>query len=454
MKTKLIIIILLIQTIAISAQKLQLADNATSEIILRKHLKARFFEGCNIIIGNQNPDSILHNIREHIYGDFFIRLTIYAFGDWALKPDYKVYKMNIKSQWKGYEIYKLVIPQYSPRNDSIAAFYGFRDRFFHYEDIPGNPLRGRYLIAYNHKTGMMFYLDWPGGVFFHWSTLEFFKKKYPKLKWDTLPDFTKKPIPLISPKTKDERKKLLASELMKNIYSYRIIKSGILDSLIDRLNHLKDNVEQFPLIDNLLPDFDENLFMEASMIYNNDKIEYWRFEYPGYDSLYNSKGGRRNRAWEKYMPLKKQYYVVGYDLKRELIHFISGNFYLTRFADYYFSSRDLQYQTNYDSLGFAWQRICFVNDRLLSYFPDNYEYLIQKRSIEPNGEDNNYWYYILHSAIPYNRKLPEYDELTHKIVSYMCCLPPEYRFCDYKVRMSKTNWEIVEIVDTIKCFDK
>jgi hypothetical protein len=450
MKNKLIIPILLLTTTVSFAQSFLPADNTTSEAILRKHLKAMFIEECTHLKKESNPDSILNDITQRGYGDFLIRQTTYGFGDWVLKPSFHVFKLNIKSPWEDYEIYKLEIPRYTSRNDSIAGYFGYRDLFSN-ENNSTNPLRGENLLAFNYKKNKVMYLDWPNNVLFHRSESFFFKKIYPNLVWEDLPDLSYAEKPILSPSTDIERKKFLVSELMKNIYCYRLIKSGILDSLVEKQNIIKEQIDQFPLIDSLIPNFDENLYFKAEKIIDNGTMEYWRFEYPGYDSLYNRNEGWRNTFWEKYIKLQRQYYVIGYNLKRELVSFISGNFYLSRFSDYYFPSNERK-MLKFDSLEFAYNRERYVKSRALSLCPDIYYNLTNKSSCDSNGEDENYWYFILHSAIPYYHLISFYDD--DGTLSKMCCAPPNYKFCDYHLRLNKRNWEIVEIMNKPKCFDK
>lgn len=449
-----IISILFINLMPTESQTIKLADSITSEIIFRKHLKARFFSSCAYITLENNPDSMLQNKNELWFGDHFIRETAYAFGDWALKPDFKVYKIDLKSPWIGYDIYDLEIPKHTNRNDSIAGYYVDRDNLLNRIFEPHNPLEGNFLLAFNKKTGKLFYLNLPLHVSSYYSSDDIFRKKFPNFNFSgyTKDIYTHR-LAILSPINELECKKKIASELMKNIYSYRFIKTGILDSIQEKNGFLKDDKEQFPLVDSLVPEYDENLYMKAEIILDNGRMEYWRFEYPGYDSLYNSYGGHRNKSWEKFLKLKRQYYVVGYDIKRGFIHFISGNFYLTKFADFYMPHSDKEIIIN-DPKSFSLKRQWYVEDRMYSLCPDLYYKLKNQLALEINGEDENYWYYIIHSVIPYNRTINIYDDLTGEIVSKMCCIPPDYKYCDYKVRMSKINWEIVEIMEAIKCHDE
>ena len=152
MKKVLIMFVLLLQGVNIFSQYLEKADSLMSETILKKHIKAYFYSNVGILKAANNPDTLLKQQGCDYFGDYFIRQVVPALGSWALKPDYEVYSCDYQLPWEDYKLYKLIIPNFSPRNDSIAGYYIYRDKVFNFSEKPWDIYRDVFWLAYNSKT--------------------------------------------------------------------------------------------------------------------------------------------------------------------------------------------------------------------------------------------------------------------------------------------------------------
>jgi hypothetical protein len=473
--------IVFINNIAVFGQSLQKADSVTSDVIFRKYFKERFLDGMFPFLSSNNPDSLLNNNDDTEIGDRFIYPTIPAWGDWALIPDYTVEECDLPLIWEGYKLYKITIPNSTPRNDSITRKY----RLFRYREniSKRNPYCDLTWVAYNNSIENLKILSWLHG----WSRnsdIKYFLnlQKQHKLL-DVYRDCSEIDFPVLPPKTEYETEQMLRSELMKNIYSYRIMKAGILDSLRVK-GYLKENIELFPLIDSLLPDIDMNLELQAKFIGTwNLHLTYWRFSYAGEDILYKANSAKKtsveNHAWDKYLkPIQRTYenndfkitmrmdsnvtvlpnagnFIVAYDTVMGIVHFVSGEgIFLTKFAGYYFN--DGYYSNNnfrekmmfpkntQDSIGAAQLRQYYVRDRMSAY--------TQKGGLSidifSSGEDDDYWYYSMKSETPRIYKVN--DEAGEIKFSFYI---KKSKYCTLKIRMSKKNYDIVEIIEQTDCFE-
>ena len=502
LKKILIMFVLLLQGINIYSQQLEKADSLTSEIILKKNIKIHFYSYLGILTGTNNPDTLLQYPGQSYLGDHFIRQVVPALGSWALKPDYEVYSCDYPLPWEDYELYKLVIPDLSPRNDSIARYYIYRDKTFNSSSAkPWNIYSGIFWFAYNSKTGQLKSLSsqWTKAQKeTEWSFFFRLKRKNPF--FSDYYDIKDAQLPVLSPQTEEEITSMLHSELMKNIYSYRMLQTNVRDSLRDDTYNvfLKEDVELFPFIDSLLPDFDQNLKMHCRWIGREDSVHYYRFTYDGEDILYTKDNPvdfgydddfnvNVSTGWDRYLNTKlpgcypselrskfydryveqlkgkllprAQHYMVGYDKKRELVHFISGeNIFLTRYAEQYFGRPGYNSQfdprrnprTKNDSIEASYLRRDYVRVRMLAYSDEN---LIEK-VIREEGEDESYWYFTTKVAYPRVYKVVSDIMLSENALTDTHYIYVRMNvYCDIRIRMSKKNYEIVEIVECNNCWE-
>jgi hypothetical protein len=449
---KCILLSLLLFPLYITAQQLEPVDSLTAETLLKKHLKAVFFQR-SIHVKHEHCGN-----RKLLYpGDHVIRLVTPGMGKWYRHPDYTIRQLQLDTPFLDFnKLYKLEIPDSTPRNDSIAGYNIYRDRLFTYESWK-ILTDCQWLAQDNKNTENIEYLNnctFGGGV----VKLKY-RQPYYSPYWCE-PEHSSKKYPILSPQTDSELVDFLKSELMKNIYSYRLIKSGILDSLINEQFYIRDNVDVFPLLDKLLPDMDNDLFMESKRlewgsVYNEYyKVKMWRFFYPGADYLTNSKGETfRDTTWSKYIQLKPQNYVVGYDYERELVFFVSGDdFFKTRKYDKIrFTKESERYPRNErDSLRAADIRLFYAQDIMKAY-NNHYPGISNKDGIRETGEDENYWYFEQTRNSMYTGISDMWQ--TKTLFDNKNCVTHYFReeMCDYKIRMNKQNYEDVEIYEKANC---
>ena len=461
MKRTIIITSLLLVLSTSQAQEFTVeVDPATSELIMRKYIKLAFVESIfkMKIFPTSNPDTFFYSnpkkyrYVEDFYGVRYISELTYALGDWALKPDYKVYETNYKSPWKGYKIYLLHIPRYSPRNDSITGYeYSKPWNFSH----AYNPLWIKKTVAYNPKTDDFKIADnFYRIILTHKSDGESFREKNPTYTPMYDDELKEKPVSKLPLNNDTQIVQMLKSELMKNIYANRLLKSGLLDMLTEG-HYLKEGKKLFPLIDSLLPDFDDDLLMDVTFLKTDMGLVMWRFYYPGIDMVRKQGSGeyKRNRIWENFLPLQESYYVVGYSPKENRVFFISGkDIFLTRISDRffpYFYSRDEEYRRKIDSVTFAMNRMQFLRTRFIEM--ESYGFTLKSSYL---SEDSNYWYYNLYGETP----IMKMERVADSTVSY-----PVYRFydptrptihvrrCYHKIRMNKENLDWVEVLEVTEC---
>lgn len=243
------------------------ADSATSDMIFRKFMKYKFAKS---IGKDANPFRYLnndYNSGEVIYGAYVIQQKTYALGKWAKKPDYKVYKSFFKNPWKGYSLYYLDIPRCTPNNEVIAGLTTPKKE--HEKRYGYLSIDLKNIVAYNHKTGDLKDVNFYSlSKFYKKSEIDIFQKMNPN--YEMIEDTCSKKILLIDPVNDYQLEEMLKSELLKNIYSYRFAKSGIFDSLFTPEGYIKEDVTLFPLVDKLLPDFDEELLMRCDFVEKTD----------------------------------------------------------------------------------------------------------------------------------------------------------------------------------------
>ncbi len=445
------------------------ADSATSDMVFRKFVKYRFMRSLvsmNSSFISENELTI-NNLND--YGAGLIQGTTFAFGKWAMKPDFKVYKSFYKSPWKGYELFQMNIFEYTPNNIYIAGRTSPRYLNDRTEGYCTSYLSSKEIIAYNPKTkdfkrANLIYFS----SFYRKSDEGLFVKKNPNYLF-TL-DSMNKTVPFIDPVDNYQLEQMLKSELLKNIYSYRFVKSGLLDSLFTPEGHIKESVTLFPLVDKLLPDFDEELLMKCDFVEETEDYKLYRFYHPGIDWMYSNSRHliRKDSAWAKYIDLKPTYYVVAYEPDEKLVHFVSGNdIFLTKIEPCCFPPRlfDSHGEVKRDTTGDYYERKKIVVLRTLNLFTEHllgYNQFLLPDSIRENvvryiGEDSSFWYYQIYSEIPTMRVNQEFDETEdgRRIDSvYTITIVDNYRKvrkCYYKARMSKKNVDIVEVIDQWGC---
>ncbi|MDR2868134.1 MAG: hypothetical protein LBV46_01160 [Bacteroidales bacterium] len=466
---KLIIVTLMFVSIQFSyAQEFtHEVDSATSELILRHFIKWRFARNIFMskLIDGINPERYYYpQYKQGQYsGARYINEYTYALGDWAMKPDFKIYKSYHKSPWKGYELYQLNIPNHSPRNDSITRYFAYRDRgFARYDPVPefyDNPIESLELIAYNPQTGDFKLTD---SRFRMPLTKEHDDGLLSQLNPEYKPtfDYGGYKMLLLVPENRDRIGIMLKSELMKNIYAYRLLKSGVLDSLADG-RYLREDKYLFPLIDSLLPTFDDDLLMKADWIEDNYEMSIWRFYYPGVDMVRKTssradllKSYTQKTVWERYFPLEPTVYAVAYEPRRQIVHFIAGkNIFLTRMAATLFPDQDKIYDPPLviDSLIASKLRIEFIQMKTMNMFPGHYWFY---EGFESLGEDSLYWYYKIYGETPIillrnvdsNLLDDPYAPPIRALV-----IKDKVKKCYYKIRMSKENYDLIDILEELDC---
>jgi hypothetical protein len=259
---------------------------------------------------------------------------------------------------------------------------------------------------------------------------------------------------LLVPENRDRIGIMLKSELMKNIYAYRLLKSGILDSLADG-RYLREDKYLFPLIDSLLPTFDDDLLMHAEWVVDDYNMSIWRFYYPGVDMIRKTDSDprqyssyRKDSIWERYYQLEPTTYVVGYDPRRQVVHFLAGtNIFLTRIGANVFPCQDRMCDDE-EELGsstFDFFRRRFVQLKMLGLSKKSDRYY----EIEPIGEDSTYWYYRMEGLTPIvtirdNAPIPDAPPIRLWNVQ-------SFEQCTYTIRMNKENFELVEIIEKTDC---
>ena len=498
MKKILIIFVLSLLGTSIFSQQLEKADSLMSKTILNKNIKTYFYSYLGVLTGENNPDTILKQRSYGYFGDYSIRQVVPALGSWALKPDYEVYSCDYPLPWEDYKLYKLVIPNFSPRNDSIAGYYVYRDKGLNSSEKSWNVYNGVFWFAYNNKTGQLksFSNRWiDAQKETYWSF--FYDLKRRNSFFSDHYDVEAASLPILSPQTDEEITSMLHSELMKNIYSYRMLQTNVIDSLKnDDDPFLKEDVELFPFIDSLLPDFDQNLKMHCWWIGWDGNVHYYRFTYDGEDILYTNDNPIKfgyyapfnvkiSTGWDKYLSSKlpgcypsefrskdyenyvekhkgellprAQHYVVGYDQKRELVHFVSGeNIFLTRHAEQYFGSPNYASRhdprrsprTESDSIEASYLRQQYVRVRVSAYSDMD----LEKKVLQEAGEDESYWYFKTKAAYPRVYKLvSDIMESSNPPADMHYIYIRTSVYCDILIRMSKENYEIVEIIECNNC---
>ncbi|MDR0559690.1 MAG: hypothetical protein LBG92_05935 [Prevotellaceae bacterium] len=465
---KYILLFILLPIFAV-AQKLEPVDSLTADMILKKHFKVLFF--------TQTED-----VRRYYCGDMGltypgdreIRNVIPGMGKWYLRPDYLIQRIHFDTPYLGFSnIYKLEIPDSTTRNDSIAGYNIYRvySRYKEEGEVKGNTV---YMVTKRRVDSWYLYYRknitaclWLGQNTKDSSNLEylndsfnsgiFIKRsiRYGNKKYECEPERSQEKYPLLAPHGDKEIKNFLHSELMKNIYAYRIIKSGLIDSVRSKNSgmYIREDINLYSFVDRLLPDMDCELAMKAEKYKNMSGVEIWRFFYPGADYIIRPNGEViKDTTWSQYIQLKPQYYVVAYDTVRELVHFLSGDdFFKTK--DYYKDVNDHAYRldeknrTNNDSLQTAYCRESYIEEKLLAY-RRFYELARDEDKLKYDREDEEYWYYIMTNC-------PVFIELVENIFNRSDKPFNRHIFkdeiCDYRIRMSKKDYNIVEIYRKENC---
>jgi hypothetical protein len=97
-----------------------------------------------------------------------------------------------------------------------------------------------------------------------------------------------------------------------------------------------------------------------------------------------------------------------------------------------------------DSIGAAQLRQYYVRDRMSAY--------TQKGGLSidifSSGEDDDYWYYSMKSETPRIYKVN--DEAGDIKFSFYI---KKSKYCTLKIRMSKKNYDTVEIIEQTDCFE-
>lgn len=457
---KYILLLFIICSLPAYSQKLEPVDSLTSAKIFKLYLKSVFLKKTLSVKHLYNATkSHLNNFP----GDIIIRYVTPGMGKWYKQLDYSLKQTDLEVPFKGFKrLYKLEIPNSTPRNDSIAGYNVYRERIrFDYR----SPERKDHIMIYDY--GKKFTAcDWfaydevISNIISIDLNLLGKDNNYNK-NYQCEPVRSKEKYPALFPTTEKEREAFVTSELMKNIYAYRLINSTLPDSLLkeEYISYIKDEVELFPLLDKLLPDMDCSLglfrFHWGDYTYKNTngKVEVYRFFYPGVDYIVHPDGTAvKDTTWNDYFKLKPQIFTVGYDTIKGLVHFISGDdFFKTRnyARDARFDTDELRKPvTKNDSLIFASVRKDYVFDRVSAYNEREWgEY--PPCGLTYESEDSDYWYYTSDCNRQYTELIRDDAKLPYNDVKHTFVFKVES--CKYRIRMSKLDWDNVEIIEKINC---
>ena len=466
MKKYLLLLFALLPIIS-SAQQLEPVDSLTAETILKKHLKVGFLSRTENV-----KDYYCGNPVWNYPGDKVIRNVTPGMGKFYLRPDYSLQQLHLDTPYLGFStLYKLEIPDSTPRNDSIAGYNVYRE-YYSYEDLnetkdeyiwkrkldhgffdPWKSLTACLWLGQNVKTQDDFeYLNYSTGILAKRSN-----RRGSDTTYECEPKRSKGeyPYPLLAPKTDKEIENFLRSELMKNIYAYRLIKSGLLDSIYSGM-YLREDINLFSFVDKLLPDMDCELLFNTYQYERGDRVDLsiWRFFYPGVDYIIHPTGEVvKDTVWSQYIELKPQYYVVAYDTVKELVHFLSGDdFFKTKnyYKDGYEFGYYLDEKNKIDSATVGYYRKEYVLDKIRAYSRYLYDAPGEDK-LYPDGEDENYWYYKKPDCPVYTKLLDE--AFNREDCPYNWFVLNE-EMCDYYIRMSKKDYNIVEIYRKENCREK